>query len=356
MRVLLEGLADHGFVVEEVVAPLRLTTAERVEVLRRPSRLPKLAGALMRSWVRLVPALVRRRRRGPRPDAVLVGYLGHFDAPLVRLLTRPAPLVLDFLISGVGTARDRGEKGRFKERLLGLLDEIALRSADVVVVDTDEHRETLPTRHRDRAVVVPVGADRSWLAAGASAPRDPRDRLSVVFFGLFTPLQGVPVIARALRLLDGRVDATVIGGGQESPEVDALLEGVPGVTRVPWVDAAELPAVVARHDVCLGIFGTSDKARRVVPNKAFQGAAAGCVVVTSDTAPQRRALGEAAVYVPAGDAGALAAALADLSEDRDRLAALVAASRELARAAFAPGAAVAPLAEALAARPARARR
>ena len=57
----------------------------------------------------------------------------------------------------------------------------------------------------------------------------------------------------------------------------------------------EGPALVAGHDVCLGIFGTGVKAQLVVPNKVYQGAAAGCAVVTSDTAPQRRALGENAV-------------------------------------------------------------
>ena len=52
---------------------------------------------------------------------------------------------------------------------------------------------------------------------------------------------------------------------------------------IDWVDADELPGVVAEHDVCLGIFGTTDKAPRVVPNKVYQGVASGCAVVTSDT-------------------------------------------------------------------------
>ena len=65
--------------------------------------------------------------------------------------------------------------------------------------------------------------------------------------------------------------------------------------------AAELPALVAGHDVCLGIFGSAAKAARVVPNKVFQGAAAGCALVTSDTPPQRRVLDGAAVLVPPGD-------------------------------------------------------
>jgi glycosyltransferase involved in cell wall biosynthesis len=109
------------------------------------------------------------------------------------------------------------------------------------------------------------------------------------------------------------------------------------------VAPAELPAVVAGHDVCLGIFGTGPKAARVVPNKVFQGAAAGCALVTSDTAPQRRVLGEAAVYVPPGDAQALARTLRSLAEDRPRLAAARAAARRLAIDHFTPAQVVGPL-------------
>ena len=113
--------------------------------------------------------------------------------------------------------------------------------------------------------------------------------------------------------------------------------------RLPWVAADELPALVAGHDVCLGIVGTTTKARRVVPTKVFQGAAAGCAIVTSDTPPQRRALGDAAVFVPPGDATALAAALRDLSADDERLARLRHAARARAELAFAPVTVVAEL-------------
>ena len=103
--------------------------------------------------------------------------------------------------------------------------------------------------------------------------------------------------------------------------------------------------MVADHDVCLGIFGRGDKALRVVPNKVFQGAAAGCAVVTSDTAPQRRALGACAVLVPPGDPEALAGALRDLAADRDRLHALRTGAWTLARERFVPEAVVVPLVE-----------
>ncbi len=113
-----------------------------------------------------------------------------------------------------------------------------------------------------------------------------------------------------------------------------------------WVVPAELPALVASHEVCLGIFSAQGKGTRVVPNKVYQGAAAGCVVVTSDTPPQRRALAgpaPAAVLVPPGDAPALAAALVALAADPQRVLDLRLAAWELARRAFTGSAVVQPL-------------
>lgn len=334
-RVLLDGLRSSGWEVTEVVEPLDLSTAERVEVLRRPRLLPRLVLRVLRSWRRLIPRL--RRAVRVRPDAVLVGYLGHFDVGLVRAMTRPAPVVLDYLVSGAATALDRGEGGGVKQRALRTLDAWALRCSDIVVVDTAEHAERVPARFADRVVVVPVGADERWFDAGRASARTVNRRLSVVFFGLFTPLQGVPVIARAVRELAGAVDVTIVGSGQDDPEVVPILDGVDGVVRLPWVPGARLPELVARHDVCLGIFGTTDKARLVVPTKVYQGAAAGCALVTSDTEPQRRALGDAAVFVPPGDPVALAEALRSLAADRAECEALGRAARARAERHFAPG-------------------
>jgi glycosyltransferase involved in cell wall biosynthesis len=119
------------------------------------------------------------------------------------------------------------------------------------------------------------------------------------------------------------------------------------VRWLDWVPAAGLPALVAAHDVCLGIFGTGEKAKRVVPNKVFQGAAAGCAIITSDTAPQRRVLGDAAILVPPGDPEALAEALLRLSRDREEVLALRKAARHLAQQRFTPEHVVAPLVERL---------
>jgi len=344
--ILLDGLRAHGDTVTELNAPLGLDTAARVAILRQPWRLPVLVLRLFRSWAWLA---WRSRRLPAPPDAVLVGYLGHFDVLLARwrFPRRRYPgttIVLDHLISAADTAVDRGELGSVKGRLLTALDRAALGAADVVVVDTAEQLAVLPAEYRARAVVVPVGAPEAWFRWGPP-PERVAGSLSVLFFGLFTPLQGAPVIGRALGLLadEPGITTILVGGGQDLAATRAAADGNRQVQWRDWVPPAELPALAAGADVCLGIFGTTPKALRVVPNKAFQGAAAGCALLTCDTPPQRRLLGDAADYVPPGDAVALAAALRRLAADPARVASLRAAAGALADSAFRPAAVVVPL-------------
>lgn len=355
VAVLIQGLREHGDEVEEVNVPLGISTASRVAMLRQPWRLPLLALRLLRCWT-VLAVRGRRARRALRPDAVLVGYMGHFDVRLARLVFgRRATIALDHLIFAADTARDRGVNSSWKARLLRWLDRQAMRRADLVLLDTAEHAELMPEEFADRGVVVPVGAPADWFAAGqAAADRPhPADRpLRAVFFGLFTPLQGTPTLGAALRLLadEPGIQVLMIGRGQDLAAAREAAEGNGNVEWREWVPAAELPALVADHDVCLGIFGTGPKALRVTPNKVFQGAAAGCAVITSDTPPQRAAMGEAAYYVPPGDAEALATALRKLAADTGELDRLRAAARDRAVTTFSAGAVIRPVRDRLAAR------
>jgi glycosyltransferase involved in cell wall biosynthesis len=338
IRVLMEGLSALGATVHECNAPLGLDTAWRVRLLRRPWLLPVLAVRLARCWTRLWWA----GRRHRDVDAVVVGYLGQFDVHLARRLWPHRPIALDYLVSGRDTSVDRRVTG---PRLLALLeraDRAALNAADAVVVDTRAHYEAVPDAFRRKAVVTPVGAPSRWF----NPPTERHGPPTVVFFGLFTPLQGTPVIGRALGLLaetHPQLRVTMIGHGQDLDEARALAARHPGVEWSDWVAPDALPATVAGHDICLGIFGDGPKALRVVPNKVYQGAAASCAVVTSDTPPQREALDEAGVYVPPADADALAKALAQLADDPAHLWAMRQAAHRRAEGAFSPAVVAAPL-------------
>lgn len=336
--VLREGFEALGDEVVECNVPLGIDTAMRVRMLRQPWLVPLLALRIATAWTRLW----WRSRRLPVVDLVVVGYMGHFDVHLARRLWPDVPVVLDHLISAGDTARDRRVKGGLVLTLLDRLDRAALRAADVPCVDTAEHLDLVAGDAHDRALVVPVGAPEKWFHEPEPSFDGP---LRVVFFGSFTPLQGAPVIGEAIGLLadDPRIAFTIVGRGQDYDETRRLAAASGNVEWVDWVEAELLPAFAAAHDVGLGIFGSGAKGLRVVPTKVFQSAAAELAVVTSDTAPQRDSLGGAAVFVPPGDAHALADALRALADDRGRVAALREAAYGRAVESFRPASVVGPL-------------
>jgi glycosyltransferase involved in cell wall biosynthesis len=289
--------------------PDRASTAARSPL----AMLPRVLGALARlAWYLL---------RCERPDLVVFLYPGHVDAcilgPIARL--RRVPAVLDVFISLYDTVvLDRGLHGKRSPQAIATraLDTLACWSVQRVVVDTPEHASFFAAfthRARDRFAVLWVGADE---ALYTSAP-DPGDDAPVLWYLTFIPLHGFDTVARAAARLGPGRKIRLVGDGQDRPAAESTAHelGLTNLEFVAPVPEAELPGEIARASICLGVFGTSEKAARVVPNKVFQCAAAGRAVVTADTPAVRTAFGDALVTVPAGDADALAAALDDLRGD-----------------------------------------
>ena len=105
----------------------------------------------------------------------------------------------------------------------------------------------------------------------------------------------------------GAPPVRLIGDGQLGGWLAGELarDRPPGLTWERWVPYEALGAEVGRAAICLGVFGESAKAARVVPNKVWQAMAVGRPVVTADTPAVREVLedGRTAVLVPAGDSG-----------------------------------------------------
>lgn len=323
VRILLEGLRSNGVEVIEC----RATAWDGIEDKSQ------IAGP--RGWARVLarillsyPALLWRYLRLPRHDWVLLAYPAIPDIFVLRLFAwlRRTPIAMDWFLSAYDTVvLDRRLVGPRHPlaRLLWAVEALAVRLADRPFLDTRAHATRLEALFR-----LPTGrCGRVWVGVEDTVFRDPsppspdaRERAGdrrVLFYGQFIPLHGVPVIVEAARLLrDAPIDWVLVGRGQEAARVRALLDAspLPRLHWREWVDYGELLGHIRSADLCLGIFGTSDKAASVIPNKVFQALAAGAPVITRDS-PAIRELLDALPHaplqcVPAGDPAALAAAVA----------------------------------------------
>jgi glycosyltransferase involved in cell wall biosynthesis len=327
--VLVEGLTALGAEVVEHHRPVWEGTRHKAGGFLRPDRLARAGVDWGASWVALSRGL---GRLGPI-DAVVAGYPAQPDALPAKLAARRlgAPLIVDAMISLADTlGGDRGRVGRLGSGLLAGIDWQALRVADVVMADTTANADWLATRFRiprGRVRVVPVGAEASRFPA---AP-PPSGAPSVLFYGKLAPLHGIETILAAARL-PGVPPIRIIGDGQLGGWLSAELsrDTPAGLSYTTWVPYEGLAGEIANASVCLGVFGTSDKASRVVPNKVFQAMAVGRPVVSADTPGLREVVrdGVEGLLVPPGDADALAAAIRTLASDADLRARMGATARE----------------------------
>jgi glycosyltransferase involved in cell wall biosynthesis len=279
-----------------------------------------------RTFARRTPSLMARTMPH-RPDLVLVGFPGHLDVPAAKVIgsVNRAPVIFDALTSLYEmSVEDRRSVPARSAQALRLLaeDRLACQLSDLVVLDTDSHISYFASRFRvprEKFRRVWVGSDDEIMYP---RPAPPRGGFRVLFYGTFIPLHGLDHIVTAAHLLERSgesVEVVVVGTGQTHDEVRALADRL-GVSSVRFEGRRPyemLPALIAESDLCLGIFGTSDKAQRVIPNKVFDALAMARPVITADSPAAREALvhGEHAWLCPPGDAEALAGAIVRLKGD-----------------------------------------
>ena len=143
--------------------------------------------------------------------------------------------------------------------------------------DAADDQETFGLSRR-RVAVIPVGALPEPRADGGARETGRGGPLTVLQYGKWSPLHGTDIVLGAAELLRAEPFRFVlIGEGQLSAELRATI-AARGLTNVEWLGqlpAQELRSHTLAADVCLGVFGGSEKARRVVPNKVYDALACG---------------------------------------------------------------------------------
>ncbi len=335
-RLLADALTAAGCELRVCHEPLWERTRDKMASFFGVRSLARLGVAYAAAAARLA----RRWRQLSPPDFTVTGFNGQLDVLLARALAgRRARVVFAPLVTLTETLVDDRRvyrRGGIKARLASLLDRRTLRAADLVLLDTEAHRDYVAERidPRCRAATLYLGAERIF-TPGPERPRAPGEPLRVLFYGQYVPLHGARTIIEAAALLGPHagVELTMIGTGPERAAVEALA-GARACTHVrfeDWVPYELLPQRLRESDVALGIFGVTAKARIVIPTKVYQAAATGRAVVTGETPAIREVFtpGTHLVTVPRGDPGALAGALRQLRDDPERRRALGAAAARL---------------------------
>lgn len=334
VRCLIDAIDRAGALEDEIL----ISGWEKVAETNVPTKFAfaKVLAKIMLGY----PQALWRMVRSP-PAAILLPYPGIIEifliAPLARLMRRK--VVLDMFLPLYDTiVNDRGfvRKDSMVAKAIWHFERAGMRLADIVLVDTDCHGDYFSQEFgldREKFHTVLVGAESRF---SVTAPRDevsdllgPKDAIPIVlFYGQLIPLHGVPTIIEAARSYSGpEARWVVIGRGQLEEVMRNSAENRHGspVEWIEWVEYERLPSVIARAAVCLGVFGASDKAARVIPNKVFQQLAMGKTVITRASPavnPLATKFPDTVRTVPADNPRALADAVATILTDTVRAPAL----------------------------------
>lgn len=227
-------------------------------------------------------------------DAMIVGYPGFQSVILAKFLTRK-PIIFNAFVSLYDSmVCDRKLVGphSFKALYYWLLDKISLSFSDISIFDTNEHIKYISEEFNiktNKLRRVFVGADNKIFYPRVI--QNSTNAFKVIFCGHFIPLHGLEYIIGAAKILENHRDIQfqIIGDGQEKSRIVKLKESL-GLNNIYFegnTSLFHLAEKISEADVCLGIFGNTNKAKRVIPNKVFEYVAMNKPVITADTSAIR---------------------------------------------------------------------
>lgn len=273
--------------------------------------------------------LIKRRKEAALSNIIIVGYIGQLDIFLAKILFPSKIIIFNPMISLYDTMiEDRKISSNIIiKKIFFYIDKISCKLADLVILDTPEYADyfhqtfNVPTK---KLSFVPIGADEDVFFPPIKPTRN--IEFQVLFYGKFSPLQGIEYILYAIKILKEHKDIkfTIIGRGQTYDKMRELSKNLgidDKIEYIDWIPFEKLLKKIHSADIVLGgHFGKSAKATRVVSNKTFQIIASGKPVIISDS-PASISAGfihrQNAILCKLGDAENLAQSILELKNDRN---------------------------------------
>lgn len=331
-RVIIKGLEENGIVIKECHADLWKGRLDKLSGIKYSKYTLSLIPRFIFAYISL---LIKFFNIGTY-DLMIVGYAGHLDIFLARILNlfRRKPLVFDAFLSLYDTAVNEfkvAKKNSWKAKAIWLIDRYSCLMADKVLLDTQAHIKYFVEEFKlsyTKFIALPVGQDNQIFKPQGSSKVS--NTFNILFFGNYTPLHGAEYILRAAKKLEPYPDVhfTLVGDSPLYGKIHSLAEEL-SLKNVTFIRSrlaySLLKEYIASADICLGVFGETLKANNVVPCKIYDCLAMAKSIITSNSAAAREILTdkENILFCKPKDADSIADAIILLKDNpllRDKIA------------------------------------
>ncbi|HWO00264.1 MAG TPA: glycosyltransferase family 4 protein, partial [Blastocatellia bacterium] len=311
-------------------------TIDGIRVLRTFTALTHLGGPLGRvlSFLSFAVSSLIAALRVRNVDLVMGTSPPIFQALSAWLVAalRRRPLLLEIRDLWPEFAVDMGVlKNPVLIQLSRWLERFLYARADHLLVNSPAYVDYLVKKGVDpeKITLVANGVDPQMFDPEAKG-NGLRNRLNldgkfvVVYAGAIGPANDLSLLLDAAVDLksDARICFLIVGDGRERKQLQARAE-IDHLDNVLFTGARpknEMPDYLAGADACVAVLQDIPMFRMTYPNKVFDYMAAGRPIVLAIDGVIREVVeaARAGIFVPPGDARALAAAVRDLAEHRDK--------------------------------------
>ncbi len=209
---------------------------------------------------------------------MLIPWKGILTLPLAKVIHK-RPIIYFAAFSIYDTLvndRKKIKKDSFKAKFVHFVDKIACKWSDLIILESTEEKQYFCKEFglpKEKFGLCPLSADESIFFPNNEEEKI-KNKFTVLFFGSFIPLHGIDIIVKAATILrkNEEIVFKICGDGQTKPEITKMIsdQKIKNIELLGIVSKNVLLENIHSSDVCLGIFGSTTKARKVLTNKVFQ--------------------------------------------------------------------------------------
>lgn len=255
-------------------------------------------------------------------DMTFLGFAPQLVMPVFGMKLRKKPLMIDFFISMHDTLccdRKKFRPNGIAGKLLHRIDRRTLEGADKAICDTNTHGKFFCREFgfpAEKMITLYLEADSSIYYPRKAVPHGD---FTVLYFGSVLPLQGVPVILKAIDMLKGEKNLRFVFIG---PLGDNPKKGENITEYIEWLPQEQLAERIAEADLCLAGHFSSDimKAKRTIPGKAYIYRVMNKPMILGENAATHELYSEkqdGIYFVKMGDPGALAETILRIKKETE---------------------------------------
>lgn len=260
-------------------------------------------------------------------QVMIVGFPGHSIMPLAWLLAklRGKKIIFDAFVSmydSVVFDRQEFSPQSWQAKKYWIIDWLACKLADVVVLDANAHSQYFIDTFKikpDKFKRILVGVDDE-VVKPIEQKKHTKNFL-VHFHGTYIPAQGIAYIMDAAEILkDQDIEFNMVGKSHDyHKEVERAKQQNLKINFFDFMPYEKLVEKIAQADICLGMFGDTDKAQRAGAFKVVEAMAMKKAVITADTPAMREFLqdGKDCLFCQIADGKDLANKILKLKNDSE---------------------------------------